>query len=191
MQPHVHARPRTHVSVIDVKCFNIIKPQHVKCKQNGGWAKYCAFVLENTERRKPKKCGKLSKACQETTLQILPMQMSCIICIVVDAQWAPSLPWVWSESRSPSPSSGRSWWLPCACHCTSPKSGRLCELKRIPGRDWLTAIIVLLTVLLDGRQKFTTHTYLKIYPCFPTAVGGLSYHFNYLESYQVWEFRPW
>ena len=85
MQPHVHARPCTHVSVIDVKCYNIIQPQHVKCKQNGGWAKYCAFVLENTERRKPKKCGKLSKACQETTLQILPMQMSCIICIVVDA----------------------------------------------------------------------------------------------------------
>lgn len=85
MQPHVHARPHTHVSVIDVKYYNIIQPQHVKCKQNGGWAKYCAFVLENTERRKPKKCGKLSKACQETTLQILPLQMSCIICIVVDA----------------------------------------------------------------------------------------------------------
>ena len=54
MQPHVHARPRTHLSVIDVKCYNIIQPQHVKCKQNGGWAKYCAFVLENTEKKAEK-----------------------------------------------------------------------------------------------------------------------------------------
>ena len=45
--------PRVRVIVIDVKCYNIIQPQHLKRKQNGRWAKYCAFVLVNTERRKP------------------------------------------------------------------------------------------------------------------------------------------
>ena len=54
MQPPVHAQPRVRVIVIDVKCYNIIQPRHVKCKQNGRLAKYCAFVWENTERRKPK-----------------------------------------------------------------------------------------------------------------------------------------
>ena len=53
MQPRVHAQPRVSVIVIDVKCYNIIQLQHVKCKQNGRWAKYCAFVLESMERRKP------------------------------------------------------------------------------------------------------------------------------------------
>ena len=38
MQPHVYAqrRVRVIVIVIDVKYYNIIQPQHVKCKQNGG-----------------------------------------------------------------------------------------------------------------------------------------------------------
>ena len=87
MQPHVHAQPRVRVIVTDVKCYNIIQPQHVKCKQNSGWAKYCTFVLENTERRKPKNRGKSRKACHEMTLPIPPPQMSCVICIfsVVDA----------------------------------------------------------------------------------------------------------
>ena len=60
---------------------------HVKRKQNGGCAKYCAFVLENTEGRKPRNRGKSRKACQETTLPIPPPQKSCVICIfiVVDA----------------------------------------------------------------------------------------------------------
>ena len=86
MQSHVHAQPRVRVIVIDVKCY-IIQPQHVKCKQNGGWAKYCASVLENAERRKPKNRIKSRKACQETTLPIPRPQMSCVICIfiVVDA----------------------------------------------------------------------------------------------------------
>ena len=53
MQPHVHAQPCVSVIVIDVKYYNIIQLQHVKCKQNGRWAKYCAFVLESMERRKP------------------------------------------------------------------------------------------------------------------------------------------
>ena len=58
-----------------------------KMKQNGRCVKYCAFVLENTERRKPKNRGKTHKACQETTVLIPPPQMSCVICIfiVVDA----------------------------------------------------------------------------------------------------------
>ena len=53
MQPHVCAQPHIHVIVIviDVKCYNIIQLQHVKCTQNGGWTDYCAFVLENTERK--------------------------------------------------------------------------------------------------------------------------------------------
>ena len=87
MQPPVHAQPRVRVIVIDVKCYNIIQPRHVKCKQNGRLAKYCAFVWENTERRKPKNRIKSRKACQETTLPIPPPQMSCVICIfvVVDA----------------------------------------------------------------------------------------------------------
>ena len=69
------------VIVIDVKCYNIIQPQHVKCKQNDEWAKYCAFGLENMERRMPKNRGKSRKACQETTLPIPPPQMSCVSCI--------------------------------------------------------------------------------------------------------------
>ena len=64
MQPHVHGPPRVRVIVIDVKCYDIIQPQHVKCKQNGGWVKYCAFVLENTERRKPKNLRKIAKGLQ-------------------------------------------------------------------------------------------------------------------------------
>ena len=85
MQPHVHAQPRVRVIVIGVKCYNIIRPQHIKCKQNGGWAKYCAFVLENTERRKSNNRRKSRKACQETTLPIPPPQMSCVICVFIDA----------------------------------------------------------------------------------------------------------
>ena len=50
MQPHVCAQPHVHVIVIDVKCYIIIQPQHVKCKQNGRWANYFAFILENTDR---------------------------------------------------------------------------------------------------------------------------------------------
>ena len=61
MQPHVCAQPHIRVIVIDVKCYNIIQPQHVKCKQNGRWANYCAFILENTDRRKPKNRRKLCK----------------------------------------------------------------------------------------------------------------------------------
>ena len=64
-----------------------MRPQHVKRKQHGGYAKYCAFVLENTERRKPKDRRKSRKACQEMTLPIPPPQTSCVIgiFIVVDA----------------------------------------------------------------------------------------------------------
>ena len=40
MQPRVHAQPCVCVIVIDIKCYNIIQSQHLKCKQNGGWAKY-------------------------------------------------------------------------------------------------------------------------------------------------------
>ena len=61
MQPHVCAQPPIRVIEIDVKCYNIIQPQHVKCKQNGRRANYCAFILENTDRRKPKNCRKLCK----------------------------------------------------------------------------------------------------------------------------------
>ena len=87
MQPRVHDQPRVRVIMNDVKCYKIIRPQHVKCKQHGGYVKYCTFVLENTERRKPKDRGKSRKACQETTLPIPPPQTSCVICIfiVVDA----------------------------------------------------------------------------------------------------------
>ena len=83
MQPHVCAQPHIRVIVIDVKCYNIIQPQHVKCKQNGGWTKYCAFVLENTERRLPKNCRKLCKACQEMTPPTPLLQLSCVICIFI------------------------------------------------------------------------------------------------------------
>ena len=69
---HVKRALLKSVIVINVKCYNIIQPQHVKCKQNDEWAKYCAFGLENMERRKPKNRGKSRKACQETTLPIPP-----------------------------------------------------------------------------------------------------------------------
>ena len=137
MQPHVHARPRTNVSVIDVKCYNIIQPQHVKCKQNGGWAKYCAFVLENREesQKNAESCPKLSRRQLYRYFQCRCLVSSVLLLTHKLFQWAPSLLRVWSESRSSSPISGRSWCLPYACHCTSPKSGRLCELKRIPGSN--------------------------------------------------------
>ena len=99
MQPPVHAQPRVRVMVIEVKCYNIIQPQHVKCKQNGGWTRYCAFVWENTEERKPKNRGKSRKAFQETTLAIPPPQMSCLICIfiVVDNKNYFNVPQVYLE----------------------------------------------------------------------------------------------
>ena len=62
MQPHVHAQPRVRVIVIGVKCYNIIRPQHIKCKQNGGWAKYCAFFFGKHGEKKVEKSQKIAQS---------------------------------------------------------------------------------------------------------------------------------
>ena len=68
---------------------------HVKPKQNGGCAKYCAFVLENTVGRKPRNHGKSREACQEMTLPIpLPQKLVSYLFLLLLArqlfQCAPS-----------------------------------------------------------------------------------------------------
>ena len=104
MEPHVLAQPRIRVIVIDVKCYNIIQPQHVKCKQNGAWAKYCAFVLDNTERRKSKNRAKLAKRRLYLYLRCRCLVSSVFLLLLTRQlfQCALSLPLVGSKSRSQS-----------------------------------------------------------------------------------------
>ena len=103
MQPPVHAQPRVRVIVIDVKCYNIIQPRHVKCKQNGRLAKYCAFVWENTERRKPKNRIKSRKAFQaDDSIDTSTADVFLLLLTRQLFQCSPSLLRVWSKSRSQS-----------------------------------------------------------------------------------------
>ena len=104
MEPHVHAQPRIRVIVIDVKCYNIIQPQHVKCKQNDGWAKYCAFVLDNTERRESKNRAKLAKRRLYLYLRCRCLVSSVFLLLLTRQlfQCALSLLRVGSKSRSQS-----------------------------------------------------------------------------------------
>ena len=101
---HVKRALLKSVIVIDVKCYNIIQPQHVKCKQNDEWAKYCAFGLENMERRKPKNRGKSRKLARRRLYRYLRRRclVSSVFLLLLTQQLfrcAPSLPRVWSKSR--------------------------------------------------------------------------------------------
>ena len=109
MQPHFHAQPRIRVIEIDVKCYNIIQPQRVKCKQHGRWTDYCAFVLLYCTWREDSQ--KIAENCAKLARRWLHWHL-CRSCLVSSVfllllawrlfQCTPSLPWVWSKSRSQS-----------------------------------------------------------------------------------------